>query len=251
MARYGAPAERIHRILDGAALSRGLTRWSIAALLALGAPLAYLVAAAQLQRAQTLPVPAPLAPVAAQSPTVPAAPVQRPTRAAPVNVASVPAAPPQTTTPDLNYASGADGYLLHRGTTDRDVAAFMTLGGIPLQEKSFEIRKRIRNFVLFRRQENTYLIEDPDTVSRAWRLQEDQSACRVSVEAATPLVDELKKALAGCKISDAEIVAARKLKETLKSAMERQSAIEIITDSRLWSVLDLSISNGAAHPLEF
>jgi len=41
------------------------------------------------------------------------------------------------------------------------------------------------------------------------------------------------------------------LKETLKSAMERQSAIEIITDSRLWSVLDLSISNGAAHPLEF
>jgi uncharacterized protein (TIGR03435 family) len=45
MARYGAPAERIHRILDGTALSRGVTRWSVAAILALGAPLAYLVAA--------------------------------------------------------------------------------------------------------------------------------------------------------------------------------------------------------------
>jgi uncharacterized protein (TIGR03435 family) len=47
MARYGAPAERIHRILDGTALSRGVTRWSVAAILALGAPLAYLVAAVQ------------------------------------------------------------------------------------------------------------------------------------------------------------------------------------------------------------
>jgi uncharacterized protein (TIGR03435 family) len=46
MARYGAPAERIHRILDGTALSRGVTRWSIAAILVMGAPLAYLVAAA-------------------------------------------------------------------------------------------------------------------------------------------------------------------------------------------------------------
>ena len=45
MARYGAPAERIQRILDGTALSRGVTRWSIAAILVLGAPLAYLVAA--------------------------------------------------------------------------------------------------------------------------------------------------------------------------------------------------------------
>jgi uncharacterized protein (TIGR03435 family) len=47
MARYGAPAERIHRILDGTVLSCGVTRWSIVAILALGAPLAYLVAAAQ------------------------------------------------------------------------------------------------------------------------------------------------------------------------------------------------------------
>jgi uncharacterized protein (TIGR03435 family) len=47
MARYGAPAERIHRILDGTALSRGVTRWSVAAILALVMPLAYVVAAVQ------------------------------------------------------------------------------------------------------------------------------------------------------------------------------------------------------------
>jgi len=46
MARYGRPDERIHRILDETALSRGVTRWSLAAILLLGAPLAYIAAAA-------------------------------------------------------------------------------------------------------------------------------------------------------------------------------------------------------------
>jgi uncharacterized protein (TIGR03435 family) len=53
MARYGRPEERIHRILDGTTLSRGVTRWSVAAILAVGAPLAYLAAATQPQTAQT------------------------------------------------------------------------------------------------------------------------------------------------------------------------------------------------------
>jgi multidrug efflux pump subunit AcrA (membrane-fusion protein) len=50
MARYGPADQRIHRILDGTVLSRGVTRWSVAAILALGSPIAYLVAAAQPQR---------------------------------------------------------------------------------------------------------------------------------------------------------------------------------------------------------
>jgi RND family efflux transporter MFP subunit len=45
MSRYGRPDARIHRILDGTALSRGVTRWSVAAILAMGSPLAYVVAA--------------------------------------------------------------------------------------------------------------------------------------------------------------------------------------------------------------
>jgi hypothetical protein len=53
MARYGRPEERIHRILDGASLSRGNSRWSIAAILAVASPFAYVVAVAQPQAPRT------------------------------------------------------------------------------------------------------------------------------------------------------------------------------------------------------
>jgi uncharacterized protein (TIGR03435 family) len=46
MARYCQPEQRIHRILDATTLSRGVTRWSVLAILALGLPLAYVIAAA-------------------------------------------------------------------------------------------------------------------------------------------------------------------------------------------------------------
>ena len=49
MARYGKVEARIHRILDGKTLSRGVSRWSIAAIVVLGAPVAYVVSAAQPQ----------------------------------------------------------------------------------------------------------------------------------------------------------------------------------------------------------
>ncbi len=50
MARYAKPEERIHRILEGTP-SRGITRWSVAAVLALASPLVFLAAAAHLERA--------------------------------------------------------------------------------------------------------------------------------------------------------------------------------------------------------
>jgi uncharacterized protein (TIGR03435 family) len=49
MARYGNVEARIHRILDGTTLSRRVSRWSIAAIVVLGAPVAYVVSAAQPQ----------------------------------------------------------------------------------------------------------------------------------------------------------------------------------------------------------
>jgi RND family efflux transporter MFP subunit len=73
MARYGRADKRIHRILEGTALPRGVTRWSVAAILALGSPLAYLVAAAQPQGApQARTASAPAAPVPAAPQTPPA-----------------------------------------------------------------------------------------------------------------------------------------------------------------------------------
>ena len=60
MARYGRPDDRIHRILDGTDLSRGVTRWSIAAILSVGSPLAFVMAMGQPQSA-TEPQAAPAA----------------------------------------------------------------------------------------------------------------------------------------------------------------------------------------------
>lgn len=74
MARYGRPDKRIHRILDGTGLSRGVTRWSLAVILAIGSPVAYVVAAAHPQSS-----PRPAAPSAAAQTTpakLPATPVK-------------------------------------------------------------------------------------------------------------------------------------------------------------------------------
>lgn len=69
MARYGRADQRIHRILDGTSLSRGVTRGSVATILALLSPLAYVVAAAHPQSAaQVQPAVAPAAPVQAATP---------------------------------------------------------------------------------------------------------------------------------------------------------------------------------------
>jgi beta-lactamase regulating signal transducer with metallopeptidase domain len=66
MARYGRADDRIHRILDGTAISRGLTRLALATILLLGTAVVFLAAAA-------VPAP-PQAPVAPQAPDAPSAP---------------------------------------------------------------------------------------------------------------------------------------------------------------------------------
>jgi multidrug efflux system membrane fusion protein len=66
MARYGRPDHRIDRILDGTILSRGVTRWSVASILALGSPLAFAVAMAHPQ-SSTQAQAAPAAPASVQA----------------------------------------------------------------------------------------------------------------------------------------------------------------------------------------
>ena len=83
MARYGRPDQRIHRILDGTSLSRGVTRGSAAAVLALGCPLTFVVAAAHpADRPQGIPIvhilPVPQAAVPASKPPAPKAPAAPP-----------------------------------------------------------------------------------------------------------------------------------------------------------------------------
>lgn len=74
MARYGPPEKRIHRILDGATLSRGVTRGAVAAILAIGSPLAYVVAAARPQNPAVQPAAPQAAPVRNAQSSAPAKP---------------------------------------------------------------------------------------------------------------------------------------------------------------------------------
>ncbi|HVO97634.1 MAG TPA: M56 family metallopeptidase [Bryobacteraceae bacterium] len=55
MARYGRADQRILRILDGKTLSSGVTRWTVAAIVALGSPIAYVVATARPQSPPAAP----------------------------------------------------------------------------------------------------------------------------------------------------------------------------------------------------
>jgi len=90
MARYGRPEARIHRILNTTTTPRGVTRWTVAAILALGAPLAYVVAAA---RPASVPpaqeVAAAPAPVMAQPPASDGVPADQ-------SAQSTPAAKPES-----------------------------------------------------------------------------------------------------------------------------------------------------------
>jgi hypothetical protein len=92
MARYGLPEKRIDRILDATALSRGVTRSSVVTILALGSPLAYVVATAQPQsvpQVQTLiaqaqmPITQARGPIAPQAPTAPVSPAVQSTAVLP------------------------------------------------------------------------------------------------------------------------------------------------------------------------
>jgi hypothetical protein len=69
MARYGKADDRIHRILDGTAISQGVTRFGLATILALGAAVVFLAAVAIPGQAQAPPV-APAAPQAPQAPAL-------------------------------------------------------------------------------------------------------------------------------------------------------------------------------------
>jgi hypothetical protein len=77
MARYGKAEERIHRILDGTAISRGLTRSGLATILLLGAPVVFLAAAAgQVSPQAPVPPNAPTAPATPQAPQAPQPPAR-------------------------------------------------------------------------------------------------------------------------------------------------------------------------------
>ncbi len=79
MARYGKAENRIHRILDGTAISRGLTRLRLTSILLIGVPVVMLAAAvAPVPPRPPAPPQAPAAPGAPADPGSPAVPAEAP-----------------------------------------------------------------------------------------------------------------------------------------------------------------------------
>lgn len=68
MARYGRADQRIHRILDSTALSRGVTKRAVATILLIAAPIAWIAATAKAQNPPPTPTPAPTKPALAAAP---------------------------------------------------------------------------------------------------------------------------------------------------------------------------------------
>ena len=164
MARYGRPDERIHRILNGTALSGGVTRWSVIAILALGSPLAYVAAAAHPQSA------AQAGSAAAEM------------AAAPVSTAAVASAAPQavaarTATPQ---AAAVQAAAARQSGTIRRYMIFSgdsTSGSWdsrdPVDQE--DLRARFgRNFAWFRQAGNEYVVTDAGVLRELQEAVEPQ-----------------------------------------------------------------------------
>ena len=189
MARYGRPDERIHRILNGTALSGGVTRWSVAAILTLGAPVAYVAAAAHPQSAPQaraaaiepvaeLAVAAPdsTAPVQAAAPraaakqaatalatTAQAAPVQ----AAATQAATAPAAPVQAA--PARQSGTIRRYIIFSG----DSTSGWWDSRDPVDQEGLRARFG-QNFAWFRQAGHEYVVTDAGVLGELQEAMEPQ-----------------------------------------------------------------------------
>jgi hypothetical protein len=146
MARYGRPDERIHRILDETSLSRGITRWSGAAILALVAPLACVVAAVHPQ---------------AQHATASAAPMDV---SGPQSQAAAEPAPPAKTT-----ARRFRRYMIFSG----DSMSGSWDSRDPVDEQGLKARFG-SHFVWFRQGGNEYVVTDAGVLAELKQAMEPQ-----------------------------------------------------------------------------
>jgi beta-lactamase regulating signal transducer with metallopeptidase domain len=165
MARYSNPAERISRILDGATLSHGVTRWSVLAILALGSPVAYVVATAQARVAQTQMTN--IAPVEAKAPMTAVGGAQA--SVAPV-VATV--EPAQAAQAPAAAAPPGEGATPRPGRSIRRYIVFSgdsTSGSWDSSDSpdEQELRQRFgEHFVWFRQGRSEYVVTDASVMAQ-------------------------------------------------------------------------------------
>src|SRR5215469_13765280 len=143
--------------------------------------------------------------------------------------------------PQIAVPPNTDGYLLHRGSGENAQAVVANAGGVGLQDKSYELRSWLPEFVLIQRSGKTYLIDDLETVRQVWSLSDASLACAERVEAATPSIDELQAALAVCKVNPAEASPAEAAsKQTVRDRLDPVTAAMVWDsserNSRIWKL---------------
>ncbi|MGA3205444.1 MAG: M56 family metallopeptidase, partial [Bryobacteraceae bacterium] len=145
MARYGRPDKRIHRILDETSLSRGITRWSVAAILAVVTPFACVVAAVHPQAQHTS-----VSPMDAAAPQTPASQAE-------------PAPPAKTTARRFRRYMIFSGDSMSGSWDSRD----------PVDEQGLKARFG-HNFVWFRQGVNEYVVTDAGVLAELKQAMEPQ-----------------------------------------------------------------------------
>jgi hypothetical protein len=143
--------------------------------------------------------------------------------------------------PQIAVPPNTDGYLLHRGSGENAQAVVANAGGVGLQDKSYELRSWLPEFVLVQRSGKTYLVDDFETVRQAWSLWDASTVCWARVEAATPSIDELRSALAVCKVNWAEDSPAEAAaKQTVRDRLDPVTAATLWynseRNSRIWKL---------------
>ena len=173
MARYGRPEQRIHRILEGTALSEGLTRWSIVAILALGSPLAYVAAAAHPQSAPQAPA-APAAPQAPAAASAPEAPMPQAATAPQAPTAPEAATAPQApATPQAGAAPQASRSIRRYMIFDDDSVSGSWDSRDEVDNNSLRARFG-RHFAWFRQNGQEYVVTDSGVLSELHKAMEPQ-----------------------------------------------------------------------------
>jgi hypothetical protein len=150
MARYDRPEHRIRRILNGTGCVRGVTLRGVAAIVALGSPLAYVVAAAHPQQQPAEPAPAP--PQVAASPQA--------------------AAPPQAqTAPQASSPAGRiRRYVI---VTGNDTTTESWDSDSPVDSTALRARYG-RRFAWFQQDGNTYVVTDGGVMQELDKAMEPQ-----------------------------------------------------------------------------
>jgi hypothetical protein len=233
MARYGRPEDRIHRILDGTTLSRGMTRKSVIWIAALGAPLAYLAAATQAEVPEPVTAVVPVSAVSSPSAPAAAQAAQQP-----------PARAPQAT---AAQGGAIRRYMIVRG--DNMTGSWDSRD--PVDRSNLRARYG-QNFAWFRQGANEYVVTDAAVLKELEQAMEPQEQVNRSQEQVNHQQDEVNKLQAGVNGLQGEVNAMQDkvnrrqdIVNRIQSAVNDKSKEELVKELE-HAIQQLRATNGDA-----